>query len=110
MINKLIKNITFHPFLIVLFPVFFIFNRNPDELSIELAITSFIALICVTVILLLLFNIIFKNLHKASIFLSIFWLWFFSYTPIRSSLFSLTDSVLVRHRYLIMGFRKHIAY
>lgn len=102
MIKKYLNNFIFHPFLVGLCPVFFLFNRNHDQLNFQSLIVPSIIMISLTIIFLLILKCIFKDFHKSGIFFSVFWLWFSSYESGRDVFFSFTDSVLVRHRYFMV--------
>lgn len=73
------KTKIFHPFLFAAYPVIYLFSTNLDQLLLSEAIVPLVIVQLMTVVLLWLGRLIFKNLYKAAIWVSLILIFFFSY-------------------------------
>ena len=95
-----------HPFLISLVPVLFIYSQNIHEISILKFIFLVLSIFLVAVLLWLLVRFIIKNNEKAGLIISLILVLSFSYGHVYLLVddFTLGNSDLGRHRYLIIPF------
>ena len=95
-----------HPFLISLVPVLFIYSQNIHEISILKFLFLVLSIFLVAVLLWLLVRFIIKNNEKAGLIISLLLVLSFSYGHIYLLVddFTLGNSDLGRHRYLIIPF------
>jgi len=95
-----------HPFLISLVPVLFIYSQNIHEISILKFLFLVLSIFLVAVLLWLLVRFIIKNNEKAGLIISLLLVLSFSYGHVYLLVddFTLGNSDLGRHRYLIIPF------
>ncbi len=93
-----------HPFLFAIFPVIFLFSHNIEKVSFSEILWPIIIVLSLTFLLLLLCRIFLKNNQKASIIISIFWIFCFSYghvLEIARDWWQIGSFVVGRHRCLL---------
>lgn len=94
-----------HPFLFAIYPIFFLFSYNIEQISLsEIFIPSAIVL-GFTLLLLLLSGLIFRDDKKAAIIVSIFLILFFSYGHIYDLImhWHIGSFRIGKHRYLLLN-------
>jgi hypothetical protein len=90
-----------HPFLIAVFPALSLYIHNVSELSISVLFFPATILFVLSLCIWSLCGWITGSYYRAGILFSLFWLWLFSYEPVRNMVFSVSDYKIYRHRYFI---------
>lgn len=83
----------FHPFLVALYPIFFLLSINAGQIPFQQAGRILAASLAFTLLLLLLFAVLFQNWHRGGLLTSILFALFFSYGHMLNS-FAGADSFL----------------
>ena len=97
------KSLVIHPFLFAIFPILFLFSHNVEQVSFSETLLPSTIVLGVTVVLILLSRLIFKNNKKAGIIVSIFLVLFFSYGWARDAIWQISNfSFIGRHRYVML--------
>jgi len=97
------KNLLLHPFLIAIYPVFYLYSENMRQLSVSVVVVPMAILSVLALILLVVGSRLFRNSHKAAFSVSVFLVWLFSYSAVRSMMtFEIAGLQLYRHRYFIL--------
>lgn len=103
--NELIKirrDFSIHPFIFILFLIFHVYINNYNEYTLYVIIKPLFLLLLLTAFVLFTLNKFIKNYHKTGVILSTFYLWFFSYSPLRNFFESINLLGLQRHRYMLI--------
>jgi len=101
------RTLSFHPFLLAIFPILFLYSHNINQLSMirfyEVLIPAAIMLGFTAIAIIVLWLIFKKNSNKAGIVVSIFLVLFFSYGRIYELIvgFSIGGFIIGGHRYLL---------
>lgn len=85
-----------HPFLFALFPIFFLYENNINEVLPEVLVKPVFWTLVITLIIYFILKFLFKNIDKTAILLSLFVLVFFSHGHFHN--------LLGEKKYLISGF------
>jgi hypothetical protein len=95
-----------HPFIFAIFPVFFLFTFNLNQLSFQDIIFPLIVTLSITFLLWILLSFIIKNKIKSAIIISIGLILFFTYGHIHNIISDsdFIQSEIERHRYLLIPF------
>jgi len=92
------KPLVLHPFLFAAFPILFLFSHNVREVPSSQVVAPLVVAVSLALLLLLFSKLIFKDILKAAVFVSLFLILCFSY----GHFYDLTKgSGFVRHRYLL---------
>ena len=95
--KKFLESKILHPFLITIFPALFLYTSNLGETKFRMAIPSIVAILVTSLLLALLFWLIFKNIIKAGICSSLIIFSFLTYQYFRPvfSFFGLKNNSIV---------------
>ncbi len=96
-------NYFFYPFLLAIFPILALWNHNAHFVELRSVARSLIIALVAAALLLVLFRLIFRDWHKASLITSLSALLFFSYGHVFLYLQENLEA-LARHRYVAAGF------
>jgi len=100
------RPLVLHPFLFAVFPVLFLFSRNLEELSISDTFLSLIIVTGLTILMLIVTRIGFKDSQKAGLFVSLLLILFFSYGHFQDMIRSIPGIgfSLGRKRYILITY------
>jgi len=97
------KTLELHPFLIAFYPVLYLYSVNVHQLSISVILVPLVVLGVIALLLLMGGMRILGNSGKAALCVSVFFLWFFSYSAVRSMIvFEIAGLQVYRHRVFIL--------
>ena len=92
-----------HPFLIAIYPVLFLYSENIRQLSVSVVLVPLVFFGVSALILLLIGKRFLGNSERAALCVSIFFVWLFSYSVVRSTIaFEIAGMQLYRHMYFIL--------
>ncbi len=100
------KPIAMHPFFFGLFPIFFLYSHNIEQLSFsEVIIPAALTIGFTAIALPVMWLILKKDINKAGMFVSLFLVLFFSYGHAYSLVegFKISSVIIGRHRYLAIA-------
>ncbi len=100
------KPVLIHPFLFGIFPVFFLYAQNIEQLSFSETLLPTIIVICFTILLFVMSKWVFKDYQKAGLLVSISLVLFFSYGHIWDVIQGLPriGFILGRKRYILLSY------
>jgi hypothetical protein len=92
-----------HPILCAILPVAYLYCRNIQQLPFHIVVVPSLVLILSTLALWFLGKRFFENEDKFAVYISLFWLWLFSYDPVRLAIsYDVLGFEFYRHRYFIV--------
>jgi len=98
------KTFIIHPFLFAMFPVVFLYNRGMDYVSFSDTFMPTAVILLSVLILGVIFYLIYRNLKKTGILISVFMIFFFSYGHIQDTMCAhgIIKSIMVRNAVLLV--------
>lgn len=103
---KISSSTIIHPFIFSIFPVFFLFTFNLNQLSFQDIIFPLILILSITFLIWILLSFVIKNKIKSALIISIGLILFFTYGHVHNIISDsdFIQSEIERHRYLLIPF------
>lgn len=98
----MLRSVRIYPFLFALFPITHLYFKNYNQVPLKWVVVPLLTILVCTFLSLHLLNYLLKGYDRASIVLSVFWLWFFSYSPSRDLTFSLITVAVYGTRLFVL--------